>query len=202
VRGHENKARSTVVQLDIVNYRRLVPSRRTLGRAVFLSVLASNSSALLAAASDALIDRMAKTYVFAFGGVGIGLATSQGESDHRVLLSQASAATDFERLFAVGNPQAKCYALVGLRQTNPKRFEALATSLQSSRIPVQVMRGCLMYEDPMSEIIKSIRAGIYSGPLTRGLIPANENGATDGPRTSSLPVPKEESWIDFIRRIL
>jgi hypothetical protein len=64
---------------------------------------------------DALLNRMAKVHAFAFGGVGFGFATSEGELDYRTLLARPSAREDFERLFAMGNAQAKCYALVGLR---------------------------------------------------------------------------------------
>src|SRR3954471_36404 len=165
--------------MTMMSYREIALFRRALGGVMCLAMSALNFSASLAATEDphratkpdALLNRMAKVDMFACGGVGFGSATSEGEKDYRTLLSRPSAEADFERLFAVGNPQAKCYALVGLRQMNPKRSEALATSLQSSGIAVHVMRGCVMSKDPMSQIIKSIRAGIYSGPVTRDKIP-------------------------------
>ena len=114
---------------------------------------------------------MTKVDTFAFGGIGFALAISKGETDYRIILSSPSAAADFERVFALGNPQAKAYALVGLRQTNAKRFTELATSLQASTTAVRFGRGCDIYELPLSEIVKRIRSGMYSGPSTRDLIP-------------------------------
>jgi hypothetical protein len=118
--------------------------------------------------------RLERVCCFAFGGVGFVLATSQGELDYRTILSRKSVAADLESVFRIGNPQAKCYALTGLRQVNPSRFESLAASLQSSRTCVDVTRGCITFSQPMAEILKQIQSGIYSGPLTHDLIPPPE----------------------------
>jgi hypothetical protein len=107
---------------------------------------------------------LARVCVFAFGGVGFVSAISQGETDYKSILARPSAAADFETLFAIGNRQAKCYALVGLRQVNPRRFEALASTLQSSKAEVAVARGCVIMGYPMAEVVNRIRSGIYSVP--------------------------------------
>ena len=67
-----------------------------------------------AESSNAIVDCLAKVDLFAFGGVGFAGVISSGEKDYRLLLS-SSAEADFEKLLASGNPQAKCYALVGIR---------------------------------------------------------------------------------------
>jgi hypothetical protein len=104
---------------------------------------------------------MAKSGLFAFGGVGFVMSISQGEKDFGVVLSRPSAAADFERLFAVGNAQAKCYALVGLRRLKRQRFDALAESLRLSKTPVATGHGCLMFSVPMSQMVAQIQAGSY-----------------------------------------
>ena len=144
-------------------------------RSLFLVALASAALASLTPsgpaqrliAPDILIPRIAQTETFAFGGVGFVLTISQGELAYRELLSYPEPAVDFERVFAEGNPQGKAYALVGLRQTNPKRFAELAASLQSSTTLVQTGEGCVVDEVQMRELVKEIRAGLFSGPMTR-----------------------------------
>ena len=123
---------------------------------------------------DPTMDRLASVSSFAFGGVGFALSTSQGELDYRAILSRKSAAADFETIFRIGNPQAKCYSLTGLRQVNPSRFESLAVNLQSLRTCVAVTRGCVTFSQSAVDTVKQIRSGIYSGPLTHQLIPAPE----------------------------
>jgi hypothetical protein len=61
---------------------------------------------------------IATVKVFAFGGVGFAGKTSEGETDFRVIVAQpANVALDaLEKLYAVDNPQAKAYALAGIRK--------------------------------------------------------------------------------------
>jgi hypothetical protein len=116
---------------------------------------------------DPVLDRLSKTDVFAFGGIGFAGSVSEGETAFRTLLAGSSAGRDFEAAFVRGTPQAKAYALVGLREVNPNRFADLAGSLQTSRIEVQTMQGCLMYKLPMWKLVQRIKAGEYSSSKTR-----------------------------------
>lgn len=112
--------------------------------------------------SQSVVDRLAKVGLFAFGGVGFANVTSPGEKDYRLLLSSPSAEADFERLFASGNPQAKCYALVGIHQLNPEKFNTLSAPLHSSKEKVSTMHGCIMSHQTMADLIGRIGAGGYS----------------------------------------
>ena len=138
------------------------------------------------------MDRLQKIDSFAFGGVGFALASSQGELDYRAILSRKSAAADFEAIFRIGNPQAKCYALTGLRQVNPSRFESLAAPLQSSRPCVAITRGCITFSQSMADIVKQIRSGIYSRPLKHDLIPPPE------PRTPPTTDQEQTTWHQLL----
>jgi hypothetical protein len=109
-----------------------------------------------------IVDRMSKVDLFAFGGVGFASVISQGETDCRLILSRPFAEANFEKLFAAGNPQAKCYALVGIRKLNPERFKALSSSLRSSKTKVSTMRGCMMSHETIAALIQRIQAGEYS----------------------------------------
>ena len=140
----------------------------------FLALVPVTLNSATSQSLDPIMGRLERVYSFAFGGFGFTLATSQGELDYRAILSRKSAAVDFETVFRIGNPQAKCYALTGLRQVNPRRFESLAAPLQSSRNCVAVTRGCITFVQSMADTVKQIRSGIYSGPLTHDLIPPPE----------------------------
>jgi hypothetical protein len=71
---------------------------------------------------DAVLDRLSKVERFAFGPTGYAGVTSEGEKDFRAVLGRSSALTDFEKLFAEGNIQAKSYALVGIRKLSQNAF--------------------------------------------------------------------------------
>jgi len=111
---------------------------------------------------DTTFDRLAKVHLFAFGGVGYDGVTSPGEKDYRAMLARPSALADFERLYSSGNLQAKCYALVGIRKSNPQRFKELTQSLRSSKEQVGTMHGCVVSAELLGAIIKQIESGMYS----------------------------------------
>ena len=73
----------------------------------------------------------------------------------------SGAAADFERLFFTGSPQAKSYALVGIRTTNPHRFKDLASSLRSSKESVSTEGGCIISHETIGGVLKRIEARDY-----------------------------------------
>ncbi len=59
---------------------------------------------------DKTLEALLKVPQFAFGGVGFSGLTSEGEKDYNEILTWPSAETDFQKVFQLGNAQAKCYA--------------------------------------------------------------------------------------------
>jgi hypothetical protein len=110
---------------------------------------------------DAVLERLAKVERFAFGPTGYAGVTSAGEKDFRTVLGRSSAVTDFEKLFAEGNIQAKSYALVGIHKLSPTRFNELARQLRGSKERVTTMEGCIVSDEPFTYILKQIEAGKY-----------------------------------------
>lgn len=110
---------------------------------------------------DAVLDRLSKVERFAFGPTGYAGVTSAGEKDFRTLLGRSSALTDFEKLFAKGNLQAKSYALVGIHKLDPTRFGQLARPLRDSKDRVATMKGCIISHEPFAFILKQIESGKY-----------------------------------------
>jgi hypothetical protein len=111
---------------------------------------------------DTSFERLAQVEIFAFGGVGFAGVTSSGENDYRDILARPSALGDFEKLYSSGNPQAKCYALVGIRKLSLQRFKELANSLHSSKEHVATMQGCIARQQFLGDIVKQIESGNYS----------------------------------------
>jgi hypothetical protein len=131
-----------------------------------LSVVAMLFLASIAQAeepNDTTFYRLTKVDTFAFGGVGIAGVTSHGEKDFRVILARPTALATFEKLYSVGNLQAKAYALVGIHSLDVERFNYLAVTIPNSTrlLKVKVMRGCIISDDPYEVILKSIVAGDY-----------------------------------------
>ena len=111
---------------------------------------------------DPVYEHLAKVGIFAFGGVGFAGVTSSGEKDYRAILARPSAMGDFERIYSSGNLQAKCYALVGIRKLNAKRFKELVQPLRSSKEQVATMHGCVIDGELLGAIIRQIETGKYS----------------------------------------
>ena len=112
--------------------------------------------------SDPVFDRLAKVESFAFGPIGRGGVTSQGEKDYQEVFSRQSALQNYERLYSLGNQQAQCYALVGIRSLNPTRFSELSQTLDSKKTEVVVRSGCSQMRIRLHLIVKWIAEGRYS----------------------------------------
>jgi len=111
--------------------------------------------------NDSDVEMLVNIKTFAFGGVGYGGDISAGEKAYKQILARSSALEDFEKLYEVGNIQAKCYALVGIHILNPKRFNELASSIRSDKTEVNTMQGCLVGHEPINSIVKNIEEGGY-----------------------------------------
>jgi hypothetical protein len=130
---------------------------------LILLVLFSISPVLADDTVDAAVNRLSTTERFAFGGVGYAGVTSKGETDFKFVLAQPkpTARNAFERLYAIGNPQGKSYALSGLKKLAPERFAELVATFAKSTESVEVMRGCIVSHEPLPEVAKQIGRGKF-----------------------------------------
>ena len=112
---------------------------------------------------DTAVNRLSTVERFAFGGVGFAGVTSKGEKDFKFVLTQpkTTALNAFERLYAIGNPQGKSYALSGLKKLAPERFAELVATLAKSAEEVDVMRGCIVSHEPLPDVAKQIANGKF-----------------------------------------
>src|SRR5512133_2077997 len=97
---------------------------------------------------------LATVQTFAFGAVGYAGVTPKGETDFKFLASQphSVAVAAFEKVYASGNPQGKSYALAGMKKLNQSRFKELLATTHSSSEQVEVIRGCIMSHETLSDV--------------------------------------------------
>jgi len=107
------------------------------------------------------IERLATVQHFAFGGVGFAGTTSAGEKDFRVIRKDPWAIAHFARLYRDGNIQAKLYALAGMREIAPQRYQELAKPLRESKEKVSTMHGCIVADEAASVVVEQIAKGDY-----------------------------------------
>jgi hypothetical protein len=134
---------------------------RLLTRRAAVALLATSTSVRADERLEATLKRLAAVKRFAFGGVGVAGVISEGETDFKLVLSEPSsvALAAFEKLYGDGNPQAKCYALRGMRKLSAARFRELLSVAAASTEQVEVMRGCIILRERFGKVAKEIDNG-------------------------------------------
>ena len=125
--------------------------------AMVLALLVASGFAQTANASDPVFDRLVKTHMYAFGRVGFAATITQGEKDYKTISLRPTALADFERLFAAGTPEAKAYALVGIHELSPEKFEELSRPLRNSKIELMTAQGCILSQTWLSSVIEGLK---------------------------------------------
>jgi hypothetical protein len=104
---------------------------------------------------------------FAFGGIGFAGLTSPGEKAYRSIAGATNAVALFSAMLTNGNPQARLYALCGIRQLAPGSFDALARPLRSASLEVETVQGCIIQHEPAKNVIARIESGSYDAYLKK-----------------------------------
>lgn len=113
------------------------------------------------------VKKLAAVHDFAFGGVGFAGTTSAGETAFREVMERKTAEADFVALLDSGNPQARCYALVGLRLLNPTALGTQVKRFAKDKTTVSTMAGCMIAQQPMLSVVATISAGHYDEQAKR-----------------------------------
>lgn len=108
--------------------------------------------------ADAAVKRLSSVGLYALGGVGFAGKITQGTLDYRMLLAQPKPVAEaaFEKLYTNGNPQARAYALTGMKKVNPARFKEMLVSAEDSTAMVNTARGCILSREPLMAIAKGL----------------------------------------------
>lgn len=112
---------------------------------------------------DPDVQRLVKVGMFAFGGVGFGGQTSDGEAAFGAVVRKKEAIRYIMAVFEYGSAHAQCYALVALRESSPELFrESMARMRKNPPKEIAVMSGCIMSHVSPKELFDAIEAGHYS----------------------------------------
>jgi hypothetical protein len=149
------------MMLNIARPRQDLIRKRAVKRFAVALIILTCSVAPAQDTLSASVNRLAKTGVFAFGGVGFIGKISQGEIDFRVIQSQpaAVALASFETVYSTGDSAAQIYALAGIRHLDKARFKELYRTLARSDDKVFVAEGCILEWRRKGELAKAIDAG-------------------------------------------
>ncbi len=98
---------------------------------------------------------------FAFGPTGVAGGPSGGETAFRETLGKPGAEAAFLAAVHSGNPQGKCYGLVGLRQIHSTQFTVEAARLGKRAEVVTLAQGCIVTSKPLGQVVGDIYAGKY-----------------------------------------
>ena len=131
----------------------------------FLVVVAA--VAVVAAEGEDPVAKLRKIEIYAFGGVGIGGTTSEGENLYRKVYARKSAKADFISIADKGTIEAKMYALHALARISPGEYEDRKETLDLDQ-KVTCMSGCIVFEQPVKAVLAQI--------------PEANDGKTGGPK--------------------
>jgi hypothetical protein len=74
-----------------------------------------------------------------------------------VIIGRSNALEVLSNVVTNGTPEAKLYALCGIRDLAPEIFEDTAKPLLISNPKVEVMRGCFFWQERASNVVARIR---------------------------------------------
>lgn len=106
-------------------------------------------------------DSLVKIKSFAFGGIGVAGTTSQGEKLFHAVLVGDGALTEFRKILAKGTPEAKLYALCGIRALDKASLADASAALQKENPEVETIAGCMIMKQRAGPVIRSIIDGRY-----------------------------------------
>lgn len=103
---------------------------------------------------DAAAHRLNSVRIFAFGGVGFAGTPSQGEVAYNAILSapKGHAIDLLLHAWQAGTPEAKAYALTGMKHLSDYQFHQLATEARTSKQSVITMHGCIVSKTTLAQI--------------------------------------------------
>ena len=129
------------------------PPNRCLDETVLESLTASAEGR---AAAYALV----KAERFETGSVGYAGTPSSYISNFNTIAREKEAAAIFKYIFDKGSTAGKLYALNGLYLTDREAFDRSAVILKKSDAIVQVLNGCLMWDESVAKIVESDAANV------------------------------------------
>lgn len=97
--------------------------------------------------------------VFALGGVGFAGTRPDKYLAYQAVLRRKDAPAVFQKLLTSPSAVTQLYALAGLAKSAPSTFRTIAPQYQKRRDTVKMMNGCIAFERPLGDSVRSLLAG-------------------------------------------
>jgi hypothetical protein len=125
--------------------------------AVLLAGIAIGSYLLIEPSADAWAaeKNLAKAETFRFGPQGIGAQISEDETRFFRIFESPKSHIVFRQLYDMGTPEAKAYAIVGLRQTFLGRNDSRIDDFERTITTFRAQGGCRRGECTPNELISA-----------------------------------------------
>lgn len=122
----------------------MTPRSKIILVAVFLAAIAMISTILIRPTSDAWSAEgdLAKSRTFGFGPRGVAAQISEDETRFFRILQSPKSHLVFRHLYDTGTPEAKAFAIVGLKQTILGRADARIDDYARITTPFFTLGGC------------------------------------------------------------
>jgi hypothetical protein len=106
-------------------------------------------------------DVVKKASIFCIGPFGLAGTTSPPEKALREIVKQEGAKQVLIRLLDEATPEGQMYALVGLKAVDPAKFKSRLKLYAEKSTQMKTAKGCIVSQQPISEVVKAIAAGRY-----------------------------------------
>jgi hypothetical protein len=103
----------------------------------------------------------------AFGGVGVAGLMSEGERNLRAVLERPDALQQLQTALAHVTPAGTLYILVALRRCDRPAYQKVFDSVARSNDDVEVVRGCMVSNEPFRQLLSQIQDGRFDDYLSR-----------------------------------
>jgi hypothetical protein len=112
---------------------------------------------------DVTLDQFAAIKLFALGPIGYSGETSKGEAYFRSIArrNRQEALAAFEKLYVTGSPEAKLYALAGIKELSQARFVELKRTAKNVRGKIAVASGCFYEKEEFRAVVQKIDNGDF-----------------------------------------
>jgi hypothetical protein len=136
---------------------------------ILLTGIVFSQTDLSAAASseNSAVQDVAAAKSLAFGGVGVAGIMSEGERNLRAVLAQPDASQQLQAALAHATPAGKLYILVGLRRCDRAAYQKVFDSLGRPGDDVEVVRGCMISNEPFRQVLSQVQDGRFDDYLSR-----------------------------------
>ncbi len=111
--------------------------------------------------TDEPVDALKKASLFCIGGFGYAGTISPGEKALRELMKRTDAKSALIKLLDEATPEGQMYALAGLKTIAPAEFKARLKAYRTRSGQVRTARGCIVTDEPVSQVVKEVEAGQF-----------------------------------------